>query len=154
MDVSRRGCSSTSKVNVVPSRRVTSIGKISSAKAPLSMPATARWCERRAQASRSSRVRPASTAVFHPTVIDMSRLGASGVLRWVGDIHSSQSSVPGTRRMARGEVDEAWTPPATTMRSMSERIEPAAVATAARPEAQWRLWARPGTLSIPSSVAA
>ena len=39
------------------------------------MAATARWCERSAQASISSRVTPASTAAFHPTVIDMSRLG-------------------------------------------------------------------------------
>ena len=86
--------------------------------------------------------------------MDMSRFGAVGRSRWVGDIQSLQSSVPGTRRVARGDVEEACTPPATTTRSMSLRIEPAAVATAARPEAQWRLWATPGTLSMPHSVAA
>ena len=91
---------------VTPSRPVTSTGKISSAKLPASMAATARWCERSAQASISSRVTPALTAAFHPTVMDMSRFGASGVSRCVGDIQSSHSSVPGTRRVDRGEVDD------------------------------------------------
>ena len=39
----RLGCSSAAKVNRVPSRRATSRGKISSAKLPASIPATARW---------------------------------------------------------------------------------------------------------------
>ena len=86
--VSRRGCSSTAKVIVVPSRRFTSRGTISSSKLPASMAATARWCERRAQASISSRVTPALTAAFQPTVMDMSMFGASGLSRWLGDIQS------------------------------------------------------------------
>jgi acetylornithine deacetylase/succinyl-diaminopimelate desuccinylase-like protein len=44
--VVRRGCSSTAKVIGLPSRPGTSIGKISSAKRPSSMAASARWCER------------------------------------------------------------------------------------------------------------
>ena len=58
----RLGCSSTAKVNRVPSRRVTSMGTISSAKLPASIPATARIWERNAHASISSRVMPASIA--------------------------------------------------------------------------------------------
>ena len=135
----RRGCSSTANVTVVPSRRVTSIGTISSTNAPASMAATARWCERNAQASISSRVTPAWTAAFHPTVIDMSSVGASGVSGWLGGAQSSQSSVPGTRRRSRGARDADSTPPATTTRSMPARTDPAAVVTAASPPAQWRL---------------
>jgi hypothetical protein len=37
--------------------------------------------------------------------MDMSMFGASGVSRWLGDIQSVQSSVPGTRRVERGDVD-------------------------------------------------
>ncbi len=118
------------------------------------MAATARWCERSAQASISSRVTPASTAAFHPTVIDMSRLGAVGRSRWVGDIQSSHSSVPGTRRVVRGAVDCECTPPATIARSMPARIEAAAVVTAVSDEAQCRFWATPGTCSSPASTAA
>jgi hypothetical protein len=99
-------------------------------------------------------VTPALTAAFHPTVIDMSRFGASGVDRWVGDIQSSQSSVPGTRRVERGEVEVEWVPPQTITRSMPERIDAAALCTAARPEAQCRLWARPGAWTRPASMAA
>ena len=154
MLVLRRGCSSTANVTVVPSRRSTSIGKISSAKLPASMPATARWCDRSAQASISSRVTPASTAAFQPTVMDMSMLGAFGRSRWVGENQSVQSSVPGTRRVDRGEVDDDCTPPATTTRSMPARTLAAAVVTAARPAAQCRLWARPATWSRPASMAA
>src|SRR4029453_5740063 len=111
-DVSRRGCSSTAKVVVDPSRRFTSRGKISSTKLPWSLPATARWCERSAQASISCRVTPASTAAFQPTVMDMSMLGAEGRSAWVGDHQSSQSSVPGTRRVERGDVEDAGGPAA------------------------------------------
>ena len=69
------------------------------------MAATARWWDRRAHASISSRVTPAETAAFQPTVMDMSMLGASGLSRWLGDIQSAHSSVPGMRRVDRGEVD-------------------------------------------------
>ena len=69
------------------------------------MPATARWCERAAHASISSRDTPASTAAFQPTVIDMSMLGAAGVSRWLGDIQSAHSFVPLLRRSERGDVD-------------------------------------------------
>ena len=134
--VSRLGCSSTAKVTVDPSRRVTSMGRISSSKLPASMAATARWCDRRAQASISSRVTPALTAAFQPTVIDMSRFGASGDPRWLGDIQSAQSSVPGIRRVDRGEVDWEWAPPAMTTPSMPDRMDAAALCTAARDEAQ------------------
>jgi hypothetical protein len=37
--------------------------------------------------SCSSRLTPAFTAVFQPTVIDMSIVGASGVAGWLGDNH-------------------------------------------------------------------
>ena len=151
--VSRRGCSSTANVTDVPSRRVTSMGTISSTKPPASMAAIARWCERRAQASISSRLTPAWTAAFHPTVIDMSSHGASGVSGWLGGAHSSHSSVPRARRRSRGAVEADSMPPATTTRSMPARTVAAAVVTAARPPAQCRLWASPATSSSPDRMA-
>ena len=45
-------------------------------------------------------------------------------------------------------------PPATTTRSMPAMIEAAALCSVLRPEAQWRLWARPGTFTSPASMAA
>ena len=54
------------------------IGTISSSNRPSSIAAIAFWCDRNAQASICSREIPAATAEFQPTVIDMSRLGASG----------------------------------------------------------------------------
>ena len=151
--VSRRGCSSTAKVTCVPSRRVTSTGTISSTKRPASMAAIARWCERSAQASISSRLTPAWTAAFHPTVMDMSSHGASGVSGWLGGAQSSHSSVPRARRRSRGAVDADSTPPATTTRSMPARTVAAAVVTAASPPAQCRLWASPATSSSPARMA-
>ncbi len=44
-------------------------------------------CEWYAQLSCSSRLTPALTAVFQPTVIDMSIVGASGVAGWLGESH-------------------------------------------------------------------
>ena len=117
------------------------------------MAVTARWCDRRAQASISSRVTPALTAAFQPTVMDMSMLGASGLSRWLGDIQSDQSSVPGTRRVDRGEVDCEYAPPAITARSIPARTDAAALWTAASEEAQCRLWATPGTWTRPASMA-
>ena len=76
----RRGCSSVAKVTVSPSRRFTSIGKISSSNLPLSIASTARTCDCHAQWSISSRVTFAFCAEFHPTVIDMSKAGALGDL--------------------------------------------------------------------------
>ena len=110
---------------VAPSRPVTSIGTISSAKLPASMAATARWCERSAQASISSRVTPASTAAFQPTVIDMSMFGRVGRVA-VGRRHPVGPSrrCPGTRRVDRGDGRRSSaTPPATTTRSMPARID-------------------------------
>ena len=113
------------------------------------MPATARWCERSAHASISSRVTPASTAAFQPTVIDMSMFGAFGRSRWVGENQSSQSSVPGARRVDRGDVDDDWTPPATTTRSMPARTVAAAVVTAARPGGAVPVVGQPGDVVEP-----
>ena len=128
---------------LVPSRPVTSIGKISSAKLPASMAATARWCERSAQASISSRVTPASTAAFQPTVIDMSRFGGGRPVAVAGR-HPVLPVVGAGHPPGRpGQVDSDCAPPATTTRSMPARIDAAAVVTAARPDAQWRLWATP-----------
>ena len=73
--------------------------------------------------------------------------------RWVGANQSVQSSVPGMRRVDRGDVDDDWAPPAITTRSMPARTMAAAVVTAARPDAQWRLWATPATWSSPASMA-
>ena len=90
--VSRRGCSSTLNSTSASSRPLIFNGTISSTKAPLSIAAIARWCERNAHASISSRLIPTACAVFHPTVIDMSRPGASGVSTCVGGIHRSSNS--------------------------------------------------------------
>ena len=97
---------------------------------------------------------PACTAAFQPTEIDMSSQGASGVSTWLGGAQSVQSSVPGTRRVDCGAVEREWTPPATTARSMPALIDAAPVHTAARPDAQWRLWARPDAPGMPASMAA
>ena len=154
--VPRRGCSSVSKVTVVPSAWRAWTGTISSLNAPASMAATARWWERNAQASISSRVRPTSLAVFQPTEIDMSMLGASGVSGCVGGIQRSVnwSSVPGVRNCCNGEVEVDWVPPAMIARSAPERIWAAALPIAVRPPAQCRLIAWPGTWVMPVTTAA
>ena len=103
------------------------------------MPAMARAWDRQAQASICSRVTPASTAAFQPTVMDMSMFGAAGVSRWLGESQSTMSAVPGSRRIDRGAVDVEWVPPATTTLSMPARIEAAPIVTAVSPAAQWRL---------------
>ena len=93
---------------------------------------------------------PALEAAFQPTVIVMSRMGASAVAGWLGASQSSSTwSVPGTRQLDFGMVDDDWTPPAMTARSMPAMIEPAAVDSVPRPEAQWRLWAMPGHVLEP-----
>jgi hypothetical protein len=101
----------------------------------------------------SSRLIPAWTAVFHPMVIDMSMLGASGRFGWVGGVHGSTHS-PSTRKRLLGAVDEECTPPAITSSSMPARMLPAAFATADSPAAQCRLSACPGTLASPEVSAA
>ncbi len=53
------------------------------------MAAMARSWERRAQASISSRLMPTIFAVFQPTVIDMSKAGASGDSGCEGDIQGA-----------------------------------------------------------------
>ena len=119
------------------------------------MAATARWWERSAQASISSRVTSAWTAAFQPTVIDMSRLGASGVSRWLGRVPllpvvGAQDPPAGARATSSVE----WAPPATTTRSMPARIDAAALWTALSPDAQCRFWATPGACTSPASMAA
>ena len=74
--------------------------------------------------------------MFHPTVMDMSREGASGVPGWLGEIQPSLgSAAPGSCHREDGDVDWELVPPAMTARSM-----PAATI----PPAQWRLRAIPG----------
>ena len=63
-------------------------------------------------------------------------------------------SVPGTRLLVFGIVELDCTPPATTTRSMPAMIEPAALCTAASPDAQCRLCATPGAFTRPASMAA
>ena len=67
---------------------------------------------------------PIACAVFHPTVIDMSFDGASGVSTWVGGIHRSSnfSSGPGMRQLVSGVIDSDCTPPAIRARSMPDPI--------------------------------
>ena len=86
-------------------------------------------CDRNAQASISSRLTPALTAAFQPTVIDMSMLGASGRSGWVGGNQSTNS--PPTRRLNRGDVDAEFTPPAMMSWSIPARTLAAALCTAA-----------------------
>ena len=97
---------------------------------------------------------PTLRAAFQPTVIDMSRFGASARSGCEGDIQvSSHSSVPGLRWAVLGESEEEWVPPAMMASSMPAMTVAAAVEMAASPEAQWRLWARPGTSVRPDSMA-
>ena len=103
----------------------------------------------------SSRETPALTAAFQPTVMLMSSIGASGVARWLGASQSScHSSVPGMRQRDWGMVDVDCTPPATIALSMPAMTDAAAVWMTARPEAQCRLCASPGTPTRPASSAA
>jgi hypothetical protein len=98
---------------------------------------------------------PTFFAVFQPTVIDMSRVGASGVSGCDGGIHGSTNSrVPGTRHFISGDVDRDCTPPATITRSMPDRICAAPFAIAVRLPVQCRLTAWPGTSVIPQATAA
>lgn len=100
---------------------------------------------------------PTFSAVFQPTVIDMSRAGASGVSGCDGGIHGSLNSIgsePGTRHFISGEVDSDCTPPATITRSAPAPIWAAALAIEVRLPAQCRFTAWPGTLSIPLATAA
>ncbi len=109
-------------------------------------------CEPSAHSSISSRLTPALTAAFQPTVIDMSMLGASGRSGWVGGNQSIMSSPD--LRLNRGDVDAEFTPPAITNWSMPARMLAAALCTAAWPAAQCRFWARPGTEVSPAVIAA
>ena len=145
--VSRRGCSSVSNRPCG-----VSIGTISCLKRPSSIAAIALRCERSAQASISSRLTPARTAAFQPTVMDMSMFGASGRSGCVGGNQSTNSSP--ARRLNRGELDAEFTPPAITNRSIPARMLAAAPCTAASPAAQCRLVASPGTEVSPAVIAA
>ena len=84
---------------------------------------------------------PTVCAVFHPTVMDMSLAGASGVSTCVGGIHRSSnfSSGPGMRQFVSGVIDSDCTPPAIKARSMPEPICAAALPIAVRLPAQCRL---------------
>ena len=106
-------------------------------------------CDSQAQWSISSRVTPTFWAVFQPTVIDMSNAGACGVSGWLGDIHGFISSVPITRFIELGDVEIDSAPPAMTTVSIPAMMLPAAVCTAAMPDAQWRLCTTPGTSMRP-----
>ena len=97
---------------------------------------------------------PARRAVFSPTVMDMSHCGALACSGWLGDIHGWGSMAEaGMDLNDRGEELRLSVPPATTTSSMPARMLPAAICTALRPAAQWRLSARPGTSVRPSSRA-
>ena len=112
-------------------------------------------CEWYAQSSCSSRLTPALTAVFQPTVIDMSMVGASGVAGWLGDSHGSTPAYdPGSFFITVGLWVMLSAPPAMTTRSMPARMPAAAVWIGAMPDAQWRLCARPGMSVKPRSTAA
>jgi len=90
---------------------------------------------------------PTACAVFHPTVIDMSLVGASGVSTCVGGIHRSSNfnSGPGMRQLVSGVIDSDCTPPAISTRSMPEPICAEAFPIAVREPAQCRLTDWPGT---------
>src|SRR5262249_9861846 len=91
-------------------------------------------------------------AVFSPTVRGISNGGASGVGGFGSDIHGT--GVPsGPRLLVIGAVLRLSVPPAMTTLSIPARIVAAAVATAARPDAQCRLLARPGTCGRPMRPA-
>ncbi len=152
---SRRGCSSTLKSTTEPSSCWIFSGRISSRNLPASIAAMARWCDRAAQASISSRLIPAACAVFQPTVIDMSLVGASGVSTWVGGIHRSSnfSSGPMMRWLISGVIDSDCTPPAISTRSMPEPICAEALPIAVRLPAQCRLTDWPGTCFRPHRVS-
>nr|CRL69326.1 hypothetical protein CPGR_00229 [Mycolicibacter nonchromogenicus] len=94
--------------------------------------------------------------MFHPTVIDMSRVGASGVSGCVGGIQRSSnfSSGPGMRQFVSGVIDSDCTPPAISTRSIPEPICADALPIAVRLPAQCRLTDWPGTDSIPHAAAA
>ena len=116
------------------------------------MACTALRCDPSAHASISSRLTPALTAAFQPTVIDMSMLGASGRSGWVGGNQATGS--PSTILLNRGDVDAEFTPPAMTSSSMPALILAAAPCTAACPAAQCRFRASPGTDVRPAVSAA
>jgi hypothetical protein len=99
---------------------------------------------------------PTACAVFQPTVIDMSLVGASGVSTWVGGSQRSSnfSSGPGIRWFISGVIDNDCTPPAMSTRSIPEPIWAAALPMAVRLPAQCRFTAWPGMSSIPVAVAA
>ncbi len=111
-------------------------------------------CEWKAHSSAASRVTPAMRAVFSPTVSAMSNGGALGVGGLAGDIHSCGSCADAGTDFWPSTIElRLSVPPATTTRSMPALIEPAAICTADRPAAQWRLSARPGIESSPRSTA-
>ena len=153
--VSRRGCSSTLTVTVLPRPAGTVTGTISSAKRPSSVAATARMLEWYDQSSDSSRVMPHSRAVFSPTVMSTFMLGASGVLGWLGGLkRSTPPKGKGDFSKRSGERVIESTPPAITASAMPERMLAAASCTAIIPVAHWRCTAPPGVSGgSPSALA-
>ena len=97
-----------------------------------------------------SRVTSAWRAVFHPTVIDMSNAGASGVSGWLGDIHGCGSGCragpSGCAASSRGSRCRRRSRPCPCRPGCSRPP----IWTAVRPDAQWRFIRRPGTFSRPS----
>ena len=76
------------------------------------------------------------SAVFWPTVIDMSNAGASGVSGWLGDIHGASSSPGSTRFIALGDVESDSAPPTMRTSSMPAMMLAAPDCTGAMPDAQ------------------
>ncbi|MEI2697516.1 MAG: hypothetical protein V9E94_03935 [Microthrixaceae bacterium] len=112
------------------------------------MARTAFWCERSAHSSASSRLTPAIRAALSPTPLAVLNGGASSVSRFAAGSHISPIFV------VAGAVDIDSTPP-----PMPASIIPAAMFAAihwvpAMPEAHQRWVATPGTLVMPSWLAA
>ena len=81
-------------------------------------------------------MRPISRAALSPTVIVMSKAGASGVSRWLGDIHAWASSPRPGRLNDDGDVERLSVPPATMTSVIPAMIEEAPIWMAESPAAQ------------------
>ena len=136
MVVSRRGCSSTAnecRAGVLDRDDLVLEAALVDG---------ARWrlrCDRSAQASISSRVTPALTAAFQPTVIDMSRLGASGRSGWRRRHPGRPVSLVRPARVDRGDGRGGVHAAGDDELVHAGADAAAALCTAARPEAQCRL---------------
>ena len=152
--VSRRGCSSVSKIFVVPSRNVTSIGDdlfLQPALVDRRDRALVRTQRPRVAVFAGEAGRLRGVVADGDRHVERRRVAVSGC---DGDIHCAQSSVPSMRFIICGDVEIDSAPPAITTRSMPAMMLAAAPCTDAMPDAQWRLSATPGTSMRPSSIAA